>query len=707
MPDPEHLLLGRYRLQKSIGQGGMAVIVLATDVRDGSQVAVKVLSTQPGLSEEIKLRFRKEARALSKLTHPNIVRILNYDEVGGRPCLVLEWVGGGTLANRMGNPMPYSEAAGLLLPVARALEYAHERGIIHRDVKPSNILISEDGVPRLTDFGLAKLSIVQPAADLTVPGVQLGTPEYMAPEQALGQPTGPQTDVYALGVILYELITGRKPYKADTPFGTMLQHSTQPLPPASGIVHDLPVAIERVLNKALAKDPAARYQTMAEFAAVLEKLSAGKKLSAAEAPAIRKPLSQSAVVVGVVRWLLRPLGPIKFVPRWAPVAVLLILLLVVGVLPRLRATPTFAENQLAYLSVVQGDVQVNDGQMDGQARRGALIARSGKASLATRQGYANLELRDGAFVVLDATSQIDFSQPSADGQAAAFNLVYGRALVISGQDSQNATRVTLGGHTTATVYRAVMGMEVQREENVLQAIDCLVGSCTVNAQNGDLVLTAGQSAHIGQGDLAQVVEGIPYEAWAAIGGAAVPTSTRSVLLANVQPTLTLISTRVLVPITSGETDTPTPGMTITLTASAWPPFETYSTETPTLTKQPRREATATPTRTLTPTLTPSGTYTHTVTPLPSSTPTPTSTPTWTPLPSDTPTPTNAPTDTEVPPTSTLQPTDIPTDPPTSTPEPPTAEPTATEIVQVTSVDPTATFTKHPTKTPQPTDTSAP
>ena len=179
--------LGRYLILEQIGEGGMAVVYKALDTRLGRDVALKVIRTEKltleTMGKTLK-RFEREAKALAKLTHPNIVPVMDFGEYEGRPFLVMPYISGGTLKERLGRPIPWREAARLLVPIARALQYAHQQRIVHRDVKPSNILIAPSGDSLLTDFGIAKiLADTEETSDLTGTGMGIGTPEYMSPEQ--------------------------------------------------------------------------------------------------------------------------------------------------------------------------------------------------------------------------------------------------------------------------------------------------------------------------------------------------------------------------------------------------------------------------------------------------------------------------------------------------------------------------------------------
>jgi serine/threonine-protein kinase len=266
--------LGRYHLIEKLGEGGMAVIYKAFDTRLECEVAVKVIRMErlaPEIVNTTLKRFEREAKAVAQLTHPNIVKVSDYGEENGVPYLVMPYLAGGTLKQILGKPIPYMKAARLLAPVADALQYAHEHKVVHRDVKPSNILITESGAPMLTDFGIARILDLQEGQTLTGTGVGIGTPEYMAPEQWTGDIT-PAVDIYSLGVVFYELVTGHKPYTADTPAAVLLKQATEPLPRPSAFNPDLSERVEQVLFKAMAKKAEDRYQTMADFENALDQM---------------------------------------------------------------------------------------------------------------------------------------------------------------------------------------------------------------------------------------------------------------------------------------------------------------------------------------------------------------------------------------------------------------------------------------------------
>jgi serine/threonine-protein kinase len=276
---------GRYQILSVLGEGGMATVYKAYDTRLEREVAIKVIRREAFPQDEMEMllkRFEREAKSLGRLSHPNIVGVIDYGEYEGSPYLVMVYLPGGTLKDHLGKPIPWREAIQLILPIAHALEYVHEQNIINRDVKPSNILMTEKNQPMLTDFGLVKLFADKDdkeATSLTSSGTGLGTPDYMAPEQWTGEATA-QSDLYSLGVVLYEMITGHRPYTADTPAGVLLKQATEALPLPKYYISDLPQNVESVLLKVLAKEPRNRYADMPAFISELKNLLAGKDVLA-------------------------------------------------------------------------------------------------------------------------------------------------------------------------------------------------------------------------------------------------------------------------------------------------------------------------------------------------------------------------------------------------------------------------------------------
>jgi len=292
------LALGRYNLLEKLGDGGMAVVYKAYDTHLECEVAVKVIRTDhlgPAVLDRALKRFELEAKAVARLDHPNIIKVTDYGEYEGKPYLVMPYLPGGTLKQYIthNTRISWLEASQLLVPVAEALGYAHEQRLIHRDVKPSNIMLISNGIPMLTDFGVAKVLDEEMTRDLTGTAATVGTPEYMAPEQVMSKTVDHRADIYALGVVFFEMITGRRPYEADTPMAVLVKHASAPPPRPQEFLPDLPFEVERVLLKALQKDPANRYQSMAEFAAALVALE--KTIVVAPPPQITPETSGPAV----------------------------------------------------------------------------------------------------------------------------------------------------------------------------------------------------------------------------------------------------------------------------------------------------------------------------------------------------------------------------------------------------------------------------
>ena len=277
MKDLSGLSIGRYHIIEKLGEGGMALVYKAYDTRLECEVAVKVIRTDqltPSAIDRALKRFEREAKAVAKLNHPYIVMVSDLGEFEGNPYLVMPYLPGGTLKRfiKLHGQIPWQEAIQLLIPITEALAYAHSQNIIHRDIKPSNILLTQIGKPMLSDFGVAKIINDESTLDLTSPNTSVGTPEYMAPEQVTNKMVDQRADIYSLGIVFYEMIAGRAPFVADTPIAVLFKQASDPLPRPSRFIKDLPVDVERVIVKALAKDPNERYQSMEEMSKALERL---------------------------------------------------------------------------------------------------------------------------------------------------------------------------------------------------------------------------------------------------------------------------------------------------------------------------------------------------------------------------------------------------------------------------------------------------
>jgi len=274
-------VIGGHRLERLLGRGGMAAVYLAWDEKLRRQVVVKVMLPFQAGDDSFQARFQQEAFATARLSHPNIVHIYDLGQQADLTYMVMEFLPGGSLHDLIRNKgrVEPAQAVSIISQIALALDYAHQNGIIHRDVKPANILFAKDGRPVLTDLGIAK-ALEGPR--LTRAMLAVGTPEYMSPEQGRGDPVDGRSDLYSLGIVLYELLSGVLPYQADTPWGIIYKHMSEPLPPIQKANGDVSLALRSVVEKALAKHPEDRFQAGREMADALRRAleTPGKRLYA-------------------------------------------------------------------------------------------------------------------------------------------------------------------------------------------------------------------------------------------------------------------------------------------------------------------------------------------------------------------------------------------------------------------------------------------
>jgi serine/threonine protein kinase len=274
--------IGKYQVEESLGRGGMAEVYRAYQKNLDRNVAIKIMHAFLADEEGFLARFQREAKAMAALNHAHIVSVYDFDVQDGIYYIVMEFVGGGTLKQRLealarqGNRLPLSETVRLVLEIADALAYAHSRGMVHRDIKPGNIMISDEGGAVLTDFGIAK---ILSGPSFTATGAMIGTPAYMSPEQGMGQAGDERSDLYALGVLFYQMAAGRLPYEADTPLAVILKHVQDPIPSPEVYNADLPEAIKDVIVKSMAKDPAERYQSANELGHALQGAASSSNLA--------------------------------------------------------------------------------------------------------------------------------------------------------------------------------------------------------------------------------------------------------------------------------------------------------------------------------------------------------------------------------------------------------------------------------------------
>lgn len=269
--------IGRYVIDRLIGRGGMANIFLATDPTTQRQVAIKLMPYQFNLDAEMRARFQREARVIAGLEHPNVVQVYDVGEDNEQLYIVMRYMAGGSLSQRMKDAMPNEEVLKIARQVATALDEVHSRGIVHRDLKPDNVLFDAEGNAYLSDFGIVKLA--ESKTVQTATGMSAGTPAYMSPEQIEAKvDLDGRSDVYAFAIILFEMLTGRAPYVAETPIGLVAQHLFDPVPQIRTLKPDLPIVTQGVIERGMAKDRDERYQTASELVDELEAALDGRLL---------------------------------------------------------------------------------------------------------------------------------------------------------------------------------------------------------------------------------------------------------------------------------------------------------------------------------------------------------------------------------------------------------------------------------------------
>jgi tRNA A-37 threonylcarbamoyl transferase component Bud32 len=268
--------IGRYQIKSELGRGGMATVYKAHDPLFEREVAVKVLPREMLHDPQFRVRFEREAKTVASLEHPAIVPVYDVGEEDGQPYFVMRHMTGGSLSERIKeNSLSITDTAKIIDRISNALDEAHSKGVVHRDLKPGNILFDHMREPYVSDFGIAKIAQAQGAATVTGGGI-IGTPAYMSPEQAQGDKVDGRSDIYALGVIVFEMLTGRQPYEADTPMAVVVKHITDPVPHILDVNPNLPAELEQVIERAMAKNRDERYLTAKEFAQALTAVAHGE-----------------------------------------------------------------------------------------------------------------------------------------------------------------------------------------------------------------------------------------------------------------------------------------------------------------------------------------------------------------------------------------------------------------------------------------------
>ena len=291
--------IGRYQIKEGLGRGGMSVVYRAYDPLFERDVTLKLMALDLLDRPDFRTRFVQEAKTIAALDHPAIVPVYDLGEAAGQPYFVMRYMPDGSLADRLTKgPLPLTEAASILKRLAPALDEAHTQGIIHRDLKPSNVLFDQRQEAFIADFGIAKLS--EGSQNLTQTGAMVGTPAYMSPEQIQGDGAiDGRSDIYALGIMLFEMLTGHHPYQTDTPIAVAVKHISEPVPRLAEVAPELPTGCQKILDKAMAKDREARYPTAVLLAEAVQALVDGP----ADKPVARPTTRWTTAVSGYV-WLL-------------------------------------------------------------------------------------------------------------------------------------------------------------------------------------------------------------------------------------------------------------------------------------------------------------------------------------------------------------------------------------------------------------------
>jgi serine/threonine protein kinase len=364
---PGEVIADRYELEELVGTGGMSSVYRARDRLLERKVALKVLHPHYAEDDEYVERFRHEARSVAQLSHPHIVTVIDRGEDGGQQFIVFEYVDGENLkqlVERTG-PLPTRRAVELALAIADALSFAHEHGLVHRDVKPQNVLLTPDGDAKVTDFGIARSLDVEHG--MTQTGTVLGTSNYLSPEQASGKATTPSTDVYSLGVVLYELLTAEVPFPGDNFVAVAMKHINEAPPDLLERRPDVPLRLAAAVDRAMAKDPEQRFPTMNDFASELRQC-----LVELDAPDAERTLIVTSPVLKESRPH-RVRASRSRVPLYAILALLAIAAIIVGALAlggskgKPKATTGATTGAVVALHGIGADDPAGDGEHDSEA----------------------------------------------------------------------------------------------------------------------------------------------------------------------------------------------------------------------------------------------------------------------------------------------------------------------------------------------------
>src|ERR671931_1969039 len=298
---------GRYRIMRKLGAGGMADVYLAEDQELGRRVAIKILNDRHAADDQFIERFRREAKNAAGLSHPNIVSIYDRGTAEGTYYIAMEYLDGRSLKEMIigRGPAPIKTAIEYARQILGAVGFAHRNGIVHRDIKPHNVLVSPEGRLKVTDFGIARSG----ASQMTEAGSIIGTAQYLSPEQARGTPVDERSDLYSVGIVLYEMLTGQVPFTGDTPLEIAMKHLSAVPKPPSELRPEVPHDLDLIVLRALAKNPDERYQTAEEFDRDLAQVSEGLPVAAQTADAATAVLSGSGILAAAATAVVTPPAP--------------------------------------------------------------------------------------------------------------------------------------------------------------------------------------------------------------------------------------------------------------------------------------------------------------------------------------------------------------------------------------------------------------
>ncbi len=446
---PGELIAGRYELVELAGTGGMSSVYRAHDQLLERDVALKVLHSHFGEDDEYVERFRREARSVAKLSHPHIVTVIDRGEDEGRQYIVFEYIDGENLKQlieRTG-PLPTRRAVELAITIADALAFAHENGLVHRDVKPQNVLLSPDGDVKVTDFGIARSLDVEHGVTQT--GTVLGTSNYLSPEQAGGKTTTPSSDIYSLGVVVYELLTAEVPFPGENFVAIAMKHINEPAPDVLIKRPDVPLRLAAAVDRALAKDPAERFPTMGEFEAELRRCLTDLDTPDAEptlivpSPVVKRSRPQR---VRAVR---------SRTPLYALLGLLAVAAIVAGVLAQggSKHTPTAAgaAGGTAITLRATGNYDPSGGHADTHADTAGAATDGDAGTFWHTQHYATTNfggLKSGLGLVLDAGHPVKASQLTVTSDTPGFTAQVLAGNTLTTRPSADSAIRSVGTRTT-------------------------------------------------------------------------------------------------------------------------------------------------------------------------------------------------------------------------------------------------------------------